>query len=340
MTSILLLVGCLVLSQGEVSPVSVPPNIQALLDGLHYSEAEQAVLEQLSSQPKWEIGHLVLAKIYNVTGRYDLAEQSALSAIHLRESLDGFMLLAVATMNSRKLSESIGWLEKAAKERSDYFEIYKLLGLDLALNGKMEESERAFRRSIELEPKNWELYYLQGRTLQELNKLEDSQKALYKATELNPSSAKSWTALGQVQERLHSDQLAEESYRKALGLCGAQNSDCAWPLLQLGFLIERQKGAREAESYFRQAVTARPDWARARFFLGKSLAAHGDFRGARIELEAAVKLDENKSQYHYQLAQVYQRLKEELKAKQHLERYRVLASLESQKRPSIELITP
>jgi tetratricopeptide (TPR) repeat protein len=184
-------------------------------------------------------------------GRYDLAEGSALSAVRLRESLDGFMLLAVATMHSGKLNESIGWLEKEAHRQADYPEIYKLLGLDYALGGMLRECEKAFRRSAELQPGNWELHYLQGRALYELGQLRESERTLRQAIKLNPSSAKSWTALGQVQEKLYGPGAAGESYQKTVGLCGAQTSECAWPLLQLGFLTERQKGPQAAESYLR-----------------------------------------------------------------------------------------
>jgi uncharacterized membrane-anchored protein len=41
-----------------------------------------------------------------------------------------------------------------------------------------------------------------------------------------------------------------------------------------------------------------------------------------------VRLDEGKSQYHYQLAQLYRRLKQTQKAKEHLTRYQALADLE------------
>jgi tetratricopeptide (TPR) repeat protein len=170
--------------------------------------------------------------------------------------------------------------------------------------------------------------------------LRGSEKILRRAIKLNPSSPKPWTALGQVQEKLYDSGAAEESYQKAVGLCGPQTPECAWPLLQLGFLTERQKGPQAAESYLRQAVAARPDWAKPHFYLGKTLAALGNFDGARTEMEAAVRLDEQKSQYHYQLAQLYRQLKETQKAKRHLERYQALADLERTKRAPAEFSSP
>jgi predicted Zn-dependent protease len=111
-------------------------------------------------------------------------------------------------------------------------------------------------------------------------------------------------------------------------------------LLQLGFLTERQKGAKEAEPYFRQAVAARPDWAKPHFYLGKALAALDDSSGARAEMETAVRLDEQKSQYHYQLAQVYRRLGKSEKATEHMKRYQTLADREHQHQAPVELSNP
>ncbi|MGH9428540.1 MAG: tetratricopeptide repeat protein, partial [Terriglobia bacterium] len=260
-----------------------------------------------------------------------------LSAVRLRESLDGFMLLALATQRLNKINESIEWLEKAARRQPGYAEIYKLLGLNYALGGMLKESEKSFRRSVELDQKNWELHYLLGRSLYEAGNLKNAEEALKVAVERNPSSVKAWTALAQVQERLNDLGLAEESYQRALELCGSQTTDCAWPLLQMGFLTERQKGPRGAEFLFRRAVAARPDWAKPHFYLGKVLVALGDLKAARTEMEAAVSLDEGKSQYHYQLAQLYRRLKNARKAEQHLTRYQALAELERKQKTTIDL---
>jgi tetratricopeptide (TPR) repeat protein len=204
----------------------------------------------------------------------------------------------------------------------------------------LKESEQAFRRSAELQPGNWEPHYLQGRALYELGQLRESERTLRQAIKLNPSSAKSWTALGQVQEKLYDSGAAEESYQKAVGLCGSQTPERAWPLLQLGFLTERQQGPQAAESYLRQAVAARPGWAKPHFYLGKTLAALGNLDGARTEMEAAVRLDGAKSQYHYQLAHLYRQLKETQRAKQHLERYQALVELERNKRAPAEFNSP
>src|SRR5258707_8181201 len=132
----------------KTPPPAVPAEIQALLDAHDYPKAELAIQQKLSASPAWERGHVLLAQIYSATARYALAERSGLAAVRLRESVDAFLVLAVATMNLRKLNESIDWLEKAAKWQPRNPEIYRLLGLNYALGGMLRESEEAFRQGL------------------------------------------------------------------------------------------------------------------------------------------------------------------------------------------------
>src|SRR5262245_32079428 len=331
------LLGFFVLASSPIPPPQIPKNIQGLLDARQYVQAEQLIQTELQRRPDWDLGHLVLAQIYSVDGRNDLAERSALSAVRLRESLDGFMLLALVTQRLNRLNESIEWLQKAAQRKPDYPEIYRLLGINYALGGALKQSEQCFRRATELDSKNWEFHYLLGRTLYELEELTGSQQTLQQALEQNPSSPKLWTALGQVQQKLNEAGAAEKSYQKALELCQPRITECAWPLLQMGFLSERQRGSLEAEAFFRRSAAARPGWAKPHFYLGKILATLNDLEGARAEMETAVRLDEAKSQYHYQLAQLYRRLKEPEKANHHLTRYQALVELERKQKATVDL---
>ena len=319
---------------------AVPAEIQVLLTTHDYPKAEQAIKEKLAASPAWHTGHVLLAQIYNATGRYELAERSGLAAVKLRESVDALLALAVATLNQRKVNDSIEWLDKAAKRQPGNPEIYKILGLDYAMGGMLRESGQAFQRAVKLAPDNWELHYLDGRALYELEKFPDSEIALERAIERNPASVKAWTALGQVKDRLGDAASSEQTYQKAVDLCGGASRDCAWPLLELGFLASRHTGEKDAERYFRRAVETRPDWAKPHFYLGKTLAALGQLDAACTQLEDAARLEPDQSQHQYQLAQVYRRLGNVEKAEQHLARYRELVELERNKKTPAEFNVP
>jgi tetratricopeptide (TPR) repeat protein len=119
---------------------------------------------------------------------------------------------------------------------------------------------------------------------------------------------------------------AESSYAMALKLCGSGPA-CAWPLMQMGFLHSRTQGEK-GQKYFRQAIEARPDWAKPHFYLGKSLVAAGNLGDAQKEFETAIRLDDSKSDYHYQLARLYLRLGKKPEAEREMSRYQALAKLE------------
>jgi tetratricopeptide (TPR) repeat protein len=203
---------------------------------------------ELQRTPDWDVGHLLLAQIYNATGRYEPAERSALATLRRRESVDGFLALAVATMHLARLNESIGWLEKAAKRQPDNPEIYKVLGLDYALGGNLLECEKAFRRAAQLAPQNWEFHYLHGRALYELRLYPESEKVLRRALELNGQSTRAWTAFGQTQELLYDPSAAEASYQRALEFCGSQTREAA-EAFAVSTRLKAEKLKRDTERF-------------------------------------------------------------------------------------------
>ncbi len=323
----------------QVRPSDPVPRLRQMLEARDYPGAERSVKEELARSPAWDAGHLLLARIYLETARYELAERAAGAAVRIRESVDGFMLLALATMRQNRLNDSIGWLEKAARIRPDHAEIYKLLGLDYALGGALGEAEKAFARAVQLGPAGWENHYYLGRAQFERGRLHESRASFERALELNGASVKAWTALGQVRERVEGFEAAQESYTRAISACGA-GPDCAWPFLQLGYLMSTSSNPDSAIDFFRKAVETRPDWARAHFHLGKALASSGDLERARDELELAIRLDQSQSEYHYQLAQVYRGLGEDRKATAEFALFRKLADLESHVKPAREFAEP
>src|SRR5439155_9384303 len=102
----------------------------------------------------------------------------------------------------------------------------------------------------------------------------------------------------------------------------------------------RQSNFKEALMYFRKAVQARPDWARPHFHLAKTLVELDDLQGARKELENAVRLDDSKSEYQYQLAQVYRRLGEVQKATAAFARFRSMAQVERKSNAGADFSQP
>ena len=71
-------------------------------------------------------------------------------------------------------------------------------------------------------------------------------------------------------------------------------------------------------------LRARPDYANARYLLGKILLAQGDAAEAAAQLEIAAKLSPDDANIHYQLGQAYERLGRTEPAQQQFEIFRAL----------------
>ena len=233
---------------------------------------------------------------------------------------------ARAFMEVNRLNDSIASLEQAARLQPDHAEVFNVLGTVYTLGGSTQEAEKAFARAVQLSPDNWEYRYAHGRVLFELRLFDGALREQVQAVQLNRASAKAWTALGQAQERADQDQQAERSYRNALAVCAG--TDCSWPLLQLGYRHSRDNNLPDALPYFQKAVQARPQWSLPHFHLGKTLAAMNELDSARAELETAIGIDNAKPDYHYQLAQIYRRLRATEKAEAEFARFRSLKQQE------------
>ena len=308
-------------------------DIQSLLNQKQYVQAEQVLNEELGQRPNWEEGHLLLGQVRNSIGHYSLAEQSGHSALQIKPSVAAYLLLATATLNERKLNQSIEWLEKVVSIEPRNPIAYRILGYDYALGGSLQNSAAAFAHAIELEPANWESHYLYGRLLYELERFTESANRLSQALALNPRASKALTALGQAQEMLHQVGEAESNYRKAAEHCDRTNGDCSWPLLQLGILSMRHTGPESAEPILKQAVAERPLWDKPHFQLGKAQAEMQRYKEAKVEFEIAIRLNEAVAQYHYQLARACRQVGDADEAEREMARFHTLKNEQRNRAP-------
>ena len=328
------------LAQSPAKIAAPPASCSEIRTRISHNDLEEAD-KLLKSSSAAGIGceseYLLLARAYISARQFEKANAASLQAFQLKQSVDAYLLIATASMEMHKLNESIQWLQHASVPYPDDARIYKILGLNYALAGMMVEAAGAFQTAAKLDGKNWEYAYMEGRALTELNKLNHAQAALRRAAELNGLETKIETALGQTYERAHADEKAEQSYRKAVEKCSGDNRECVWPLLDLGILLSRERGFAEAEPWLVRAVHADPQWAKPHFYLAKAYAARNDTAGACEEFEAAARLDHDKSEYHYELAQTYRALGRPTDATRELSLFRQTAALEKRTLSAIGL---
>ena len=100
-------------------------------------------------------------------------------------------------------------MQRTLKVKKDKAEVYSLTGFAYMATNKVKEGIAAFRKAIELEPKNYMHHFYLGFSLKLEGKLEESLTELQRSVELKPGFMKSLYQLGMVSYQLkHYDQAA------------------------------------------------------------------------------------------------------------------------------------
>jgi TolB-like protein/DNA-binding winged helix-turn-helix (wHTH) protein/Tfp pilus assembly protein PilF len=114
-----------------------------------------------------------------------------------------------------------------------------------------------------------------------------------KATQLDPDSAEAWAGLADALHTMgvfgdrQAFPLARDAANKALEIDGSQ----AQALMVLGVVSSADWKPTESEKYFRQAIAARPSYARAHALFGVVLAHRRRFDEGIQQIELARRLD-------------------------------------------------
>jgi Flp pilus assembly protein TadD len=95
--------------------------------------------------------------------------------------------------------------------------------------------------------------------------------------------------------------------------------------LKSGLILAGEGRDAEAVQSFRQAVSAKPDWAEAHSLLGSALARDGKYAEAEAELRKAIQLKPDYAEGWYYLGQFYQDRAKEKEAQEAFRKAQQLA---------------
>jgi tetratricopeptide (TPR) repeat protein len=146
----------------------------------------------------------------------------------------------------------------------------------------------------ERDPSLWALdAYNSGWQALESNNLPLAEKKLAVAYAYVPENSETLFALGNLRFAQNNQSGAQEFYRAVLNLDpqhkGAFNN--------LGVIALDAKDYSEAEKWFRRAEDVDPRNAKTHFLLAKTLLAENDRQAARIEIDMAIGLDPDRSEF-------------------------------------------
>ncbi len=164
------------------------------------------------------------------------------------------------------------------------------------LIGDYEGALREYRAVAQLDAGVRQAHYNAGLSLIRLNRLEEAEDEFRRELRLNPSDEVSKYHLAYV-------------------------------------LIERKQQTVEAVTLLKEAIAARPDYADARYRLGKALVEQGDVAGAIEHLEAAARAEPQKDYIRYQLSIAYRRASRAADADRELQLYKELKAASRELQP-------
>ena len=246
------------------------------------TKAEQTVRAYLAKSPDSAEGHFLLGYILNAEHKptRSLAEYTAGARFHPPSASD---LLVVA---------------------ADYVYLHDY-----------SDADKWLTMATQWNPGDALGWYLLGRTKYNENRFQEAIDAFRKCLQLDPKNVRAESNLGLSYEGLADDARARHAYVTAIQWENELSLPDPQPYLNLGILLARDGHDAQAIPYLQKAVELAPQNPKAREQLGRAYEKLHMLRKAQSELEKAVLLAPSVSALHFQLGRVYHEEKNEDMAK-------------------------
>jgi Tfp pilus assembly protein PilF len=298
---------------------------EAAIDQQNYAEAETHLRKFVEEQPTSFVGWFDLGFVENALGKVDQSIDAYRKSVAAKPDVFesnlnlGLQLAKTGQPDAEKFLRAATQLKPTS--HADEGEYRAWLGLaEVVAKSNPEEAVQAYRRAIELQPKEAEPHLSLGQLFESEKKFADAEKQYREAASLDPHSADAVTGLANVCMRAGRFPEAEDYLRKLI----AQQPGSAADHIQLGRVLAAEgkmdsgiaelkagtklapqdeaarldlaqlctkAGKNElAESEYRALLTLHPDDAELHRRLGESLLSEKKFAEAQQEFTAAVRL--------------------------------------------------
>ncbi len=186
-----------------------------------------------------------------------------------------------------KLDEAVAAYRKAIELDPKNTDAYSGLGYALSAQKKLDEAVAAYRKAIELDPKNTDAYSGLGYALSAQNKLDEAVAVYRKAIELDPKYVYAYNGLGYALSAQNKLDEAVAAYRKAIEL----DPKNTYVYTNLGYALSAQNKLDEAVAAYRKAIELDPKNTDAYTNLGYALSAQNKLDEAVAVYRKAIELD-------------------------------------------------
>ena len=155
-----------------------------------------------------------------------------------------------------KLTQAEDAFKKVVELNPKNDRVYTQLGFLYTAQGEIFLAEDAFKKAIELNPKNDSTYAGLGGSFLKQGKLSQADDSFKKAIELNPKNDQAYAGLGELEQARHGRgcRQAEDSFKKAIEI----NPENGQAYYELGRLYRTQGDLSRAEDSFRRAFEINP----------------------------------------------------------------------------------
>ena len=326
---------------GSPPPQQIYQDAEAAITAERWAEAADGYLKLASLNPEVAEIHAKVGWIYYQMGRFQDAVPPFQHALKKKPGLaNAEVLLAVSLSELGRFKESVPMLEKHFPKPPDTG-LKRIIGLELQRGylglERFEDAAEQALKIIRLYPDDAEIIYYTGRlfgdfsfiSMQRLRKEAPDSVWKHLATaeafesqrnhelaiveyrrvlELEPDRAGVHVRIGRIMRYDLQPRPAVEEIQQAFRRELEIDPTSATAAFELGEVLRVQGRVEEAHKYLGLAVELYPDYEQARVALARALMQIKQPGEARLQLEAAIRLEPGNETSHYLLSQVYQTL--------------------------------
>lgn len=225
-----------------------------------FAESEQILLEVTQQAPLWAEALINLGKLYQDTGRLELAEDAFRRATSLQsKSANALTRLGHILRRRDAFQESLEVLQAALDAEPEFIEAYYEKALTHTDAEQPAEAQQTYETLLEKAPEHYGAINNLGVLHESRGNFPEAERYLRKATELRPRTPDGFNNLGVVLAAQNRHGEAIEAYRRALELSPHTPS----VLSNLGNALRSEGKLDEAVVRLREAIRLRPDYAEA-----------------------------------------------------------------------------
>jgi serine/threonine-protein kinase len=264
----------------------------------HLHRGQQLMLQAIEKDPSFAEGYASLSYLYTLEGANFAADQAenlargeraGRKALELKpDSPEALMALGSSLTERGHNMEALEKLRQATIVAPNSETAWDLFGYACHYSGLVDQAERAYRRSVELDPTTARIYWMHARMLLYQGHADQAEQEVRRALEANPNQFKLMGYLGEFLYYQGKNDEADVMFTRALEL-GKNSGDPALIGLAAFFYASRGQRERIDARFFRyQPETVFDgDWA---YWTAGTYALLGEREKALIWLRRAVKI--------------------------------------------------